>query len=106
MKVRKEMVIIFSMRFLQLLDSAVYTLGRFFQPSTRLQSSQVPDKMERAKERVFKVKMLPWSHPVNNISKYSGWTHAILLKNTLIEIKETTYALGNKTKYGVSQVNV
>ncbi|XP_027875640.1 protein Niban-like [Xiphophorus couchianus] len=38
----------------QLLDSAVYTLGRFFQPSTRLQSSQVPDKMERAKERVFK----------------------------------------------------
>ncbi|XP_007565182.1 protein Niban [Poecilia formosa] len=38
----------------QLLDSAVYTLERFFQPSTRLQSSQVPDKMERAKERVFK----------------------------------------------------
>ncbi|KAM4727895.1 protein Niban 1-like [Anableps anableps] len=38
----------------QLLDSAVYTLEQFFQSSTRLQPSQLPDKMERAKERVFK----------------------------------------------------
>ncbi|XP_043990072.1 protein Niban 1-like [Gambusia affinis] len=38
----------------QLLDSAIYTLERFFQPSTRPQSSQVPNRMERVKERVFK----------------------------------------------------
>ncbi|XP_037837931.1 protein Niban 1 isoform X2 [Kryptolebias marmoratus] len=38
----------------QLLDSAVYTLEQFLQSSTRLQSSQVPVKMEKAKERVLK----------------------------------------------------
>ncbi|MEQ2290835.1 hypothetical protein AMECASPLE_007059, partial [Ameca splendens] len=38
----------------QLLDSAVYTLEQFFQSSTKLQPSQLLDKMERAKERVFK----------------------------------------------------
>ncbi|XP_028284159.1 protein Niban-like isoform X2 [Parambassis ranga] len=38
----------------QLLDSAVYTLEQFLQSSTRLQPSQTPVKMERAKERVLK----------------------------------------------------
>ncbi|KAM4551663.1 protein Niban 1-like [Odontesthes bonariensis] len=38
----------------RLLDSAVYTLEQFLQSSTRLQPSQVPLKMERAKERVLK----------------------------------------------------
>lgn len=38
----------------QLLDSAVYTLEQFFKSSTRLQPSQLPDRMKRAKERVFK----------------------------------------------------
>ncbi|XP_061587966.1 protein Niban 1-like isoform X2 [Cololabis saira] len=38
----------------QLLDRAVYTLEKFLQSSTRLQPSQVPVKMERAKERVLK----------------------------------------------------
>ncbi|KAM6918244.1 protein Niban 1-like [Xenentodon cancila] len=38
----------------QLLDRAVYTLEQFLQSSTRLQPSQVPVKMERAKERVLK----------------------------------------------------
>lgn len=40
----------------QLLSSAVYTLELFLQSSARLQPSQVPVKMERAKERVLKVK--------------------------------------------------
>ncbi|XP_040911960.1 protein Niban 1-like isoform X2 [Toxotes jaculatrix] len=38
----------------QLLDSAVYTLELFLQSSAKLQPSQVPVKMERAKERVLK----------------------------------------------------
>nr|XP_046263698.1 protein Niban 1-like [Scatophagus argus] len=38
----------------KLLDSAVYTLELFLQSSARLQPSQVPVKMERAKERVMK----------------------------------------------------
>ncbi|XP_062284639.1 protein Niban 1-like isoform X2 [Scomber scombrus] len=38
----------------QLLDSAVYTLELFLQSSTRLQPSQVPVKMDRAKGRVLK----------------------------------------------------
>ncbi|XP_054889144.1 protein Niban 1-like [Poeciliopsis prolifica] len=38
----------------QLLDNAVHTLERFSQPSSRQQSSQVPDRMERVKDRVFK----------------------------------------------------
>ncbi|XP_067460983.1 protein Niban 1-like isoform X1 [Thunnus thynnus] len=38
----------------QLLDSAVYTLELFLQSSARLQPSQVPVKMDRAKERVLK----------------------------------------------------
>ncbi|XP_053185296.1 protein Niban 1-like [Scomber japonicus] len=38
----------------QLLDSAVYTLEMFLQSSTRLQPSQVPVKMDRAKGRVLK----------------------------------------------------
>uniref|UniRef100_A0A673BU74 Niban 1/2/3 domain-containing protein n=3 Tax=Sphaeramia orbicularis TaxID=375764 RepID=A0A673BU74_9TELE len=38
----------------KLLDSAVYTLELFLQSSARLQPSQVPVKMERAKERVLK----------------------------------------------------
>ncbi|KAF7222819.1 protein Niban 1 [Nothobranchius furzeri] len=38
----------------QLLDSAVYTLEQFLQSSSKLQPSQVPVKMERAKERVLK----------------------------------------------------
>ncbi|XP_073347087.1 protein Niban 1-like [Pagrus major] len=38
----------------KLLDSAVYTLELFLQSSTRLQPSQIPVKMERAKERVLK----------------------------------------------------
>lgn len=38
----------------QLLDSAVYTLELFLQSSARLQPSEVPVKMERAKERVLK----------------------------------------------------
>uniref|UniRef100_A0A3B4ULG3 Protein Niban-like n=1 Tax=Seriola dumerili TaxID=41447 RepID=A0A3B4ULG3_SERDU len=38
----------------QLLDSAVYTFELFLQSSAKLQPSQVPVKMERAKERVLK----------------------------------------------------
>ncbi|XP_070830593.1 protein Niban 1-like [Chaetodon trifascialis] len=38
----------------KLLDSAVYTLELFLQSSARLQPSQIPVKMERAKERVLK----------------------------------------------------
>ncbi|XP_062260162.1 protein Niban 1-like [Platichthys flesus] len=38
----------------QLLDSAVYTLELFLQSSARLQPSEIPVKMERAKERVLK----------------------------------------------------
>ncbi|XP_041849579.1 protein Niban 1-like [Melanotaenia boesemani] len=38
----------------KLLDSAVYTLEQFLQSSTKLQPSEVPLKMDRAKERVFK----------------------------------------------------
>ncbi|XP_071346917.1 protein Niban 1-like [Trachinotus anak] len=38
----------------QLLDSAVYTLELFLQSSAKLESSQIPVKMERAKERVLK----------------------------------------------------
>ncbi|GLD73548.1 protein Niban-like protein, partial [Lates japonicus] len=38
----------------QLLDSAVYTLELFLQSSARLQPTQIPVKMERAKERVLK----------------------------------------------------
>ncbi|KAM9323454.1 protein Niban 1-like isoform 2-T2 [Pholidichthys leucotaenia] len=38
----------------QLLESAVYTLEQFIKSSSRLQPSQVPVKMERAKERVLK----------------------------------------------------
>ncbi|XP_023126496.2 protein Niban 1-like [Amphiprion ocellaris] len=38
----------------QLLDSAVYTLEQFLQSSSRLQPSQVPGRLERAKERVLK----------------------------------------------------
>ncbi|KAM9349093.1 protein Niban 1-like [Symphorus nematophorus] len=38
----------------KLLDSAVYTLELFLQSSARLQPSQVPVKMDRAKERVLK----------------------------------------------------
>ncbi|XP_040000691.1 protein Niban 1-like isoform X2 [Xiphias gladius] len=38
----------------QLFDSAVYTLELFLQSSARLQPSQIPVKMERAKERVMK----------------------------------------------------
>ncbi|XP_026169956.1 protein Niban 1-like [Mastacembelus armatus] len=38
----------------QLLDSAVYTLELFLQSSARLQPSQVPLKMDKAKERVLK----------------------------------------------------
>ncbi|KAK5607078.1 hypothetical protein CRENBAI_008062 [Crenichthys baileyi] len=44
----------------QLLDSAVYTLEQFFQSSTKLQPSQLLDKMERAKERVFKISLSPF----------------------------------------------
>lgn len=46
---------------LQLLDGAVYTLELFLQSSARLQSSQVPVKLERAKERVLKVRRSPGS---------------------------------------------
>uniref|UniRef100_A0A8C4D9H2 Niban 1/2/3 domain-containing protein n=1 Tax=Dicentrarchus labrax TaxID=13489 RepID=A0A8C4D9H2_DICLA len=38
----------------ELLDSAVYTLELFLQSSARLQPSQIPVKMDRAKERVLK----------------------------------------------------
>nr|XP_019968880.1 PREDICTED: protein Niban-like [Paralichthys olivaceus] len=38
----------------QLLDSAVYTLELFLQSSARLQPSEIPVKMKRAKERVLK----------------------------------------------------
>ncbi|XP_034468896.1 protein Niban 1-like isoform X2 [Hippoglossus hippoglossus] len=38
----------------QLLDSAVYTLELFLQSSARLQPSEIPVKLERAKERVLK----------------------------------------------------
>ncbi|XP_054452805.1 protein Niban 1-like isoform X2 [Anoplopoma fimbria] len=38
----------------KLMDSAVYTLELFLQSSARLQPSQIPVKMERAKERVLK----------------------------------------------------
>uniref|UniRef100_A0A3Q2NP75 Protein Niban n=1 Tax=Fundulus heteroclitus TaxID=8078 RepID=A0A3Q2NP75_FUNHE len=38
----------------QLLDSGVYTLEEFFQSLTKQQPAQLSDKMERAKERVFK----------------------------------------------------
>ncbi|KAK2895753.1 protein Niban 1-like [Channa argus] len=38
----------------QLLDSAVFTLELFLQSSARLQPSQVPVKMEQAKQRVLK----------------------------------------------------
>ncbi|XP_035861098.1 protein Niban 1-like isoform X2 [Sander lucioperca] len=38
----------------KLLNSAVYTLELFLQSSARLQPSQIPVKMERAKERVLK----------------------------------------------------
>ncbi|XP_028450152.1 protein Niban [Perca flavescens] len=38
----------------KLLNSAVYTLELFLQASARLQPSQIPVKMERAKERVLK----------------------------------------------------
>ncbi|XP_029380046.1 protein Niban-like [Echeneis naucrates] len=38
----------------QLLDSAVYTLELFLQSSVKLEPSQIPVKMERAKERVLK----------------------------------------------------
>ncbi|KAM3604156.1 uncharacterized protein V6R79_007140 [Siganus canaliculatus] len=38
----------------KLLDSAVYTLELFLQSSSKLQPSQIPVKMERAKERVLK----------------------------------------------------
>ncbi|XP_060940598.1 protein Niban 1-like [Limanda limanda] len=38
----------------QLLDSAVYTLELFLQSSASLQPSEIPVKMERAKERVLK----------------------------------------------------
>ncbi|KAG7235755.1 hypothetical protein INR49_002257, partial [Caranx melampygus] len=38
----------------QLLDSAVYTFELFLQSSARLEPSQIPMKMERAKERVLK----------------------------------------------------
>ncbi|XP_068557494.1 protein Niban 1-like [Cebidichthys violaceus] len=38
----------------KLLDSAVHTLELFLQSSARLQPSQIPVKMERAKERVLK----------------------------------------------------
>lgn len=40
----------------QLFDSAVYTLELFLQSSARLQPSHIPVKMERAKERVLKVR--------------------------------------------------
>ncbi|XP_030258564.1 protein Niban 1-like [Sparus aurata] len=38
----------------KLFDSAVYTLEHFLQSSTRLQPSQIPVRMDRAKERVLK----------------------------------------------------
>ena len=62
----------------QLLDRAVYTLEQYLQSSTRLQPSQVPVRMERAKERVLKVKKF---HPASSY-KFNG-PFSAFTKNTL-----------------------
>lgn len=55
-KIDASCFLVFAVCVLQLLDSAVYTLEQFLQSSARLQPTQVPVKLNRATERVLKVK--------------------------------------------------
>lgn len=55
-KMRSDPLVLSVTFMFQLLDSAVYTLELFLQSSAKLQPIQTPVKMERAKERVLKVK--------------------------------------------------